>query len=249
MTIKTRGIIIRKMDLGEADRIFTVLTQDRGKIRVVAKGVRRGTSKLAGYLDLLRCNDFELAEGRNLDIVTGAMSVANFGEDMTDLNSFGIRLYLCEVIEKTVEEEAPVQGIYELLSESLSAIQQKTMPSLLAKSYFEMKLLSLFGIHPQIQTSVISGRSLDPNGPIYFSARLGGIVGEGEAEDDQSLISTSANVVKVMRTLAAWSIGEVAKLKTPIGVIQEVEYIVSEYATYALEIRSKSLKVMSELEG
>ena len=95
-TIKTSGIVIRRINLGEADKILTILTRDRGKIRVVAKGVRRPKAKLAGFSDMFHYNDFILAEGRNLDIVTSATTVERFVTDGMELEKIGVMYYLCD---------------------------------------------------------------------------------------------------------------------------------------------------------
>jgi len=245
--IRTRGIIIRKVEVGEADRIFTLLTADRGKVRVIAKGVRRGRAKLAGYLDLLRCNDFEITEGRNLDIVTGATTVMNFGEDMDNLEMFGVKLYLCELIEKLIEEETPAHGVFELLFETLNALQGKLLSANLAKSYFEMKFLSLLGMAPQVQQSVVSHRDLSDQSRLYFSSHLGGVVAEGESYDDNTLIGISVTGIKLLRALIEWPISEVVKIKMDPGIVSEVEYISADYTGYALEYRSKTKRVMGEL--
>ena len=72
MTYKSRGIVLRRTNLGEADRILTILTEKFGLIRVVAKGVRKTLSHLAGHLEPFCVAEFLIAEGRNLDIITGA---------------------------------------------------------------------------------------------------------------------------------------------------------------------------------
>ena len=147
-TIKTSGIVIRRINLGEADKILTILTRDRGKIRVVAKGVRRPKAKLAGFSDMFRYNDFVLVEGRNLDIVCGATTVEHFIADGIELEKIGVMYYLCELVDKLIEETDDVRGIFELLRESLHFIKNHDTPTALTKSYFEMKLLLILGYSP-----------------------------------------------------------------------------------------------------
>jgi DNA repair protein RecO (recombination protein O) len=245
--LRTRGVIIKKTARGEADVIFTILTNDRGKLRVMAKGVRRGRAKLAGYLDLLRCNDFELVGGKNLDIVTGAATVANFGAELEDLTAFGIKLHLCELVDKLIEEEAPARGVYELLVEALSALQVKTLPVFLVKSYFELRFLSLLGMTPEIRRSVVTGETLNATDRLFFSSQLGGVVKENEAQSDGNLILLSVNALKLLRALLDWPPEKLARLNFEPAVVSEIEYIVADYLNYSLEYRPKSLRVLGEL--
>jgi len=77
-TYQTEAIIIKKIKLGEADRILTLYTPHLGKIQGVAKGVRRPRSKLAGHLELLTHSQVSLARGRNLDTISGSQTIDSF---------------------------------------------------------------------------------------------------------------------------------------------------------------------------
>jgi len=82
---QTEAIIIKKVKLGEADRILTLYTPGYGKIEAVAKGVRRPKSKMAGHLELLTCSQIRLARGRNLDTIIGSQTIDSFMTLKNDL--------------------------------------------------------------------------------------------------------------------------------------------------------------------
>src|SRR3990170_1939622 len=96
-TYQTEAIIIRKTKLGEADRILTLYTPYLGKIRAVAKGVRRPRSKMSGHLELLTHSQVSLARGRNLDTITGCQTINSFLPLKSHLWLTACALYVAEL--------------------------------------------------------------------------------------------------------------------------------------------------------
>ena len=104
------AIVLKRTDIGEADRILTLFTPNRGKMRAVAKGIRRPISKKAGHLELLNRSQLQIALGRNLDIVTQAEGRENFLHLRSELwhmtCGFYADLYNSQFIGRTLQEEA-----------------------------------------------------------------------------------------------------------------------------------------------
>ena len=82
---RTSGIVLKRVDLGEADRVLTLYTRDQGKLRAIAKGVRRTTSRSAGHLEPFTLSDLLLAVGRELDVVSQAETIGAFRDVREDL--------------------------------------------------------------------------------------------------------------------------------------------------------------------
>ncbi|AKM84517.1 MAG: repair protein RecO, DNA repair protein RecO (recombination protein O) protein [candidate division Kazan bacterium GW2011_GWA1_50_15] len=247
-TIKTSGIVIRKLNLGEADKILTVLTRDRGKIRVLAKGVRRPKAKLTGFADLFQHNDFILAEGRNWDIVTAATTVERLVGDDTDLGQIGLMYYVCELVDKLIEETQTVAGSFELLRETLAYIKHHP-ESNAVRAYFEMKLLTMLGFAPELGHCIISRSSLNEDQPIYFSAHLGGLVSEAHRSADDFARPISVNGVKWLRLLQRYPLGGIDKITIEPGVAKGANQLLADFVEYATEVKTKSLSVLAELES
>ena len=85
-TYKTEAVVLKQINLGEADRILTLYTPDQGKVRAVARGVRRPKSKLSGHLELLNQASVSLSYGRNLDSINEAQSIRSFRGIRDDLS-------------------------------------------------------------------------------------------------------------------------------------------------------------------
>ncbi len=115
----TEAIVLKRTDLGEADRILTLFTPGKGKIRAIAKGTRRPISKLAGHVDLLCRSQLQLAMGRNLDIVTQAEGRENFQRLRNDLWHMTCGFYLAELVDRFVEDQTRHYDIYVLLLDTL----------------------------------------------------------------------------------------------------------------------------------
>src|ERR1700730_8291436 len=168
----TEAIVLKRTDLGEADRMLVLFTPVKGKIHAVAKGTRRPISKLAGHVDLLCRSQLQLALGRNLDIVTQAEGRENFLHLRSDLWHMTCGFYLAELVDRFVEDSTPHLDIYSLLLETLryldadaTALEQQitnsTAPAedgvdenghtTLLLRYFELHLLSSVGYEPSLQ--------------------------------------------------------------------------------------------------
>jgi len=144
MIYKTQGIVIRKRDLSEADRLLTIYTKDFGKILVKAKAVKKSQAKLKGHLELFLYSDLMLAEGRGLDIVTGAETIDNFSSIHNQLPSLAGAYCLSEIIDRLTAGPEPDEDAWRLILLSFQLLNQKQNPELLLKD-FSGKFLELLG--------------------------------------------------------------------------------------------------------
>ncbi len=247
-SIRTRGVVIRRTDKGEADRVLTVITQDRGKIRVMAKGVKKAKAKLAGFLDMFAYNDFMLAEGRNLDIVTSAITVETFMPMNPDYDRIGVMYYACELVDKLIEEDHDVPGVYPLLVQTLKDSARTDINLALVKMSFELKLLSILGIMPEVHHSVVDSSDLDSKEALYFSFRLGGLISNSQRLQDDFAKRVSNSAIKLFRLLGTYPVEAVNKVKMDPQVISEVEQLVAGFVEYNLDIKIKSLRVLGQTD-
>ena len=118
---RTQAVILKRMDLGEADRIVTLFSRDEGKVRAVAKGVRRTTSRSAGHLEPFTLSDVLLAVGRDLDVVSQADTLDAFREIREDLDLTTHAYYLAEVVDLLTEDRSENRAVFDILVEGLCA--------------------------------------------------------------------------------------------------------------------------------
>ena len=146
-TYKTEGVILKRSNYGEADRILTVYTKHYGKIRAIAKGVRKITSRKGGNLELFNHCVLFLAEGRNLDIITEVQVVNSFSRLSPDLEKTASAFYLVELVDQLTPVGQVNRQVFDLLIEGLVQISAGANADERGKNInrFEVNLLRLLG--------------------------------------------------------------------------------------------------------
>lgn len=144
---KVEGIILKRTNFGEADRFLTVFTKEKGKISVLAKGIRRITSRRAGSVELFNQAILFLHKGRNFDILTEATTLNTFPHFRLDFQKVGAAYYACELIDRLTPEEQEHDAVYELLVKFLTWLEGQPNNSkvTLALSRFDKRLLTDLG--------------------------------------------------------------------------------------------------------
>ena len=118
----TEGVVLRRSDFGEADRILTIFTPAHGKVRAIAKGVRRTTSRKAGHLELFTRTQLLLATGRDLDIVTQAEARERLDSLTRDVWRGAAAWYITELVDRFLADADPHPRLYALFVETLRRI-------------------------------------------------------------------------------------------------------------------------------
>lgn len=148
----TRGIVLNRTDYGEADRILTFLTPDHGKVRVMARGVRKSKSKLAGSIELFSVSDISFIVGRGeISTLISARLVTHYGGIVKDLDRTSIAYEFLKTIDKNTEDQ-PEPAYFDLLAQALNALEQPSIDLNLTKLWFSAQLLKLAGHSPNLQT-------------------------------------------------------------------------------------------------
>jgi DNA repair protein RecO (recombination protein O) len=169
---RDRGVVLRTYKLGEADRIIVLITSGHGKVRAVAKGVRRTKSRFGGRLEPLNHVDLLLYEGRELDIVTQAEMIEPWRPLHEDLNRLAQGMAMAEATEQVAQEREPSGPLYQMLVGALRTLADRSGPLVVAAFYW--KLLALDGAGP-VLTSCASCGSSPPAAPLVaFDIAEGG---------------------------------------------------------------------------
>jgi DNA repair protein RecO (recombination protein O) len=175
---RDEGIVLRTQKLGEADRIVTVLTRRHGKVRAVAKGVRRTKSKFGARLEPFSHVDLQLYTGRNLDIISQAESIRSYGSAIAaDYPAYTAGTAVLETADRlTAEEKEPSLRLFLLVIGALRALEQQAHPSGLVLDAFLLRAMSVAGWEPALAECARCGEE----GPHrHFSVPAGGTVCPG----------------------------------------------------------------------
>ena len=158
--LKTTGIILSRTDYGEADRILTVLTPDRGKLRLLARGVRKIKSKLAGGIELFSTSDITFIEGRGeLGTLISTRLIRHYGHIIDDIDRVQLGYELIKVLNRTTEDH-PDAEYYELLEGAFAALDDSAINPKLIHVWFQVQLLRLSGHSPNL-TDITEGKKYD----------------------------------------------------------------------------------------
>ncbi len=230
---RTEGVILRRNDIGEADRILTLYTPAQGKIRLLAKGVRRPGSRLAGHVELLAHSTFLVARGRNLDIITQAQTRQAFSALRQDLERIGWGCYIAELLERMAPEQEENYPAYLLLLEALDLLDRGGNGELIARS-FEVHLLGYMGYRPQLFRCASCETEMEGT-PQVFSVSQGGALCPRCREKDPRAPSLAPEGWKVLRYLQSTGLPEAERLQLPDRCRMEVADLLHAYICSILE--------------
>lgn len=153
------GVVLRTYKLGEADRIIVIYTRGRGKVRAVAKGVRRTRSKFGSRLEPGSIVALQLYEGRNLDIVTQVERLVSLPELRSNLDSYGRAAVVLEAVDQSANEGESNPALFKLLTGALRELDGSG--NALVVPAFVAKLLALEGVRPMVEQCVSCGSEDD----------------------------------------------------------------------------------------
>lgn len=241
---RTRAVILKRMDLGEADRIVTFFTRDSGKIRAVAKGVRRPTSRSAGHLEPFTLSDVLFAAGRELDVVSQADTVESFRGVREDLVLTTHAYYLAEVVDLLTEDRLENQAVFDALLLGLHDLT--TSPDArLVLVLFHLRLLDALGYRPELRECVVCRAAIVP-ADNRFSPSLGGAVCPtcSPREASARVISTAA--LKLLRHLQGTD-GQ-QPVTVPPHISRESEALLRDYAERLIERRLRTPALIARVQ-
>jgi DNA repair protein RecO (recombination protein O) len=165
--LQTRGIVLSRTDYGEADRIVTMLTPDHGKLRLMARGVRKPRSKLAGGIELFSVSDLGFIRGRGeIGTLISARLLTHYGQIVKDIERVQLGYELIKILNKATEDQ-PEPEYFELLQQAFQALEDHNVDQTLIRLWFDAQLLRQAGHRPNLQTTP-AGDKLQPSQTYNF---------------------------------------------------------------------------------
>ena len=231
---RDQGVVLRTIRLGEADRIVTLMTEQHGKVRAVAKGVRRTTSKFGSRLEPLSHVALLGWQGRgDLDTVNQVEVIDTFRAVREDLDRMAAAMSMLEVVDQIGQERHGNPRLYEMLVGALGALSGRNSP-MVAPAFF-LKVLALEGSAPVLDACVSCGEE-DPAALVAFDLTEGGVLCRN-CRRGRAL--TPAGLALLRRTLGGGLSGVLAEPRSP--VTDEVAALAAEAMEAHLDRRLRSL--------
>lgn len=186
---KTKGIVIRRFNLNEADQIITVITESEGKVSVLAKGSRRLKSRFCGRLEPFYHVSLNYFQGRDLGHLNEIDIVEVYTPLESDLRAKSILFYMAEITAKLVADGQECQEVYALLTDCMSHFEDTHSEIILYA--FMVKLLTLLGYMAPWDSCSRSSERINLVYPYYLSTRDASVVRSGYNEPTDPRLTPS----------------------------------------------------------
>jgi DNA repair protein RecO (recombination protein O) len=242
----TDAIVLTRFDYGEADRIMTLFTPTHGKLKAIAKGVRRPTSRLGGSLEPLAELRVALARGRTFDVVT-QVEVSHAWLALRDsLESAATAWYLAEMADRALEERHEADGLYALLRRSYELLDAGMDVGRVAR-WYEMHLADEMGVRPEVDRCVECDRMLEADEEFRWVPPLGGVLCWRCPGPPHERVGLSVDGLKLLKAYQRMDVEALAALRLRPEVEREVEGAMRDFLRVALERDARSLPFLDEV--
>lgn len=228
------AVVLRTHKLGEADRIVVLMTAEHGKVRAVAKGVRKPKSRLGGRLEPSSHVALLLHEGRSLDVISQAERVDHFRALHDDLDRLTRAAALLEAVDQVAQEREPDPRLYQMLLGGLRTLAES--PSALVVPAFFWKLLAAEGVRPELDACVRCGAAeplvafdLDEGGVLCRTCRRG--------------VALGPDALVLLRRILGGDLAAVLR-EPPSPASHEVEVLATRALEHHLERRLKAVTLL-----
>lgn len=237
---RDQGVVLRTHRLGEADRVVSLLTEGRGKVRAVAKGVRRTKSKFGARLEPMTHVALQLFEGRgDLDTITQVETIETFRVAREDLDRVRKVGALLEVVDQVAQEGEPNADLYRMLLGALRSLVSADSPLLVAGFYW--KLLSQEGFHPVLDVCASCGA----DGPLVaFELSEGGAL----CPSCRRGLAVTPEALALLREVLGGGLARALK-EPPSQVTVDVEDLAIRAVEGHLERRLRTARAWTGSEG
>lgn len=239
MELRCTAIVLKKKEIGETDRLYTLYTREFGKLRVVARGIRKSEARLASQLENGTLADVAIARTRGTGKITGAVAEETFPFLRNDLDILQRILAAMYVFERLVDVEEPDTEVFDLLKTYLVlsdtlAHEGKGEKIILLSEGFLLKLFAHLGYTIETGTCVMSGEKLKAGDRHFFSPDHGGVLAGEHNAFARGSFPVSENTIKLIRVLLYHSLEHCLRVRVDIKDVRGVGSVTTSFARWIL---------------
>jgi DNA repair protein RecO (recombination protein O) len=245
-TFHLNALILKHTDYSEADRLVVVFSSERGKVRAIAKGVRKIHSRKAGHLEPFTYSRLFLSQGRDMPIITQAQTIEPFSRLRGELARIGYASYVIELLDRFLSEDGANQPLFRLALETLRRLES-VEDSFAAIQYFELHMLELQGYKPELFICVRCRETIQPEDQ-FFSAELGGALCPKCGPFISMAQSISMAALKYLRHFQRSEYADANRVKIDQAIREEMSRLTRYYITFLLERRLNSPDFIKAIE-
>ena len=234
MELRYNAIVLRKKEVGETDRLYTLYTESAGKLQLVAKGVRKPEAKLAGQLETLMQGLVIVVKGRGAGKIAGAVAEKSFLYLRSDFETLKRVLEAVSIFERLVGWEERDLLLFALLGTYLDVVndlakEKKTEKVLLVTEGFLFQLFAHLGYEIETGACVVSGKKLAQGEKHFFSPSAGGMLHHEHAHHTHGALPISESVIKLIRLFLHNKLEVLPKVTIPDQDLREARQVATRF--------------------
>ncbi len=244
--IHTQGIVLKHTNIGESDKILTLLTRGKGKIKAIAKGCRKPRSSLLASSEIFVFSEFVLYKGTNFYHVTQAETKEAYYNIRKDLLKLSYGAFFIELADFVSDEEIPSERLFLLLANTLFYLSTGEVPVGILSIAYQLKLMDISGFRPNISACVSCRKHNDAYE--RFSPKLGGVLCSSCLGVDSEAQKISPGTLEYVKNLLNTQISRLNSVKIDNTIFNELDRIIKEFVRSHLEKDFKSLEFLNEIK-
>lgn len=245
MNYRSRAIILKTIDYRDADKLVTLFSEKHGKIRAVARGVKKPASSLRVCLQPFCHSQLYLSGGKELENVTQGKLIDFFPGIREDIDLTLQVLYLMELLDKSMMDRMPIAPLYTTTLEVLEYLNSNGFNPLVIR-YFEASLLKFLGYQPMLDGCVVCGKS--DSKLMAFNLMQGGVMCPACSQERISDFDFNGESLAILRLINASGVQTMHRIKASDGALKNLELFLERYLEYHLERRFNMKKTIRTLK-
>ncbi|RID89455.1 DNA repair protein RecO [Peribacillus asahii] len=242
---KCEGIVIRRSDYGENNKVITIYTREFGKIGVMARGASKPNSRLASVTQLFCYGYFLVTPSTGLGSLQQGEMVDSMRFIREDLFATAYASYIIELLDRSVDDKKANPYLFELLYQTLHYINEEYDPEVL-KFIFEMKMLPVNGIHPVLNQCALCAET---EGVFAFSLREAGFICHRCFDKDPYHLKLSPAAVKLLRLFYYFDLSRLGNISVKPETKKELQKIIDAYYEEYSGLHLKSKRFLKQLDS
>lgn len=253
--IRTEAIVLKQYELGEADKIITFYTKDYGKIRAVAKGVRKSRSSMSGIVLPFNYNYVTFYQGKSLDRINQVRNIFSFTRLREDLIKMAYASFIGEIIEKVGLENQANKFLFSLLLSTLHTILEARDDKLkYIELIYKIRLLVILGLKPQLDCCAKCNCKLIYQEKNFFDIEHGGLICKDCFLDDQRDISRTQRYILSLKTVELLNfiinsgLEPLSDIDTSEKEYQKLDQLSNQFMYYHLDLKLKSYDFLNMIK-
>lgn len=238
---KVDAIVLRSIECGNGDKLLVLFSREHGKMKVMAHGVTRPTSRKRGSVQPFTYTKFLIHRGRELDSVSQCEGIEMFPFLRDGLEIISHASYLAELVECLAPEGEQNERLFSLMLETMRLMEEGEA-DILTRS-FEIKAAGLMGYRPVLEVCAHCGEPLA--GRVFFSAENGGVLCGECCSGDPRAVPCSRGMVETLKALLNWPQERLRQLKISAADRKQIKILLYDYLKYYLERDLKSASFLN----